>query len=181
MSQTFQTMSMPKADYSTWLTKQQAADVLNVTPKTVERMAADRKIEQAIWKRPRKPAIAVFHPEDVQRIWKERHPDNAEAFVIPPDATANALDKTPVPHAAAPNAELPRMEGFMRLLLEGQKAQESGISELRYKLFLTVREASVYSGLPQSYLQKLIESGELATITLNNGSKRIRRIDLERL
>lgn len=36
-------------DYATWLTKDQAAAAIGVTPKTVERFVDDGKIQKAYW------------------------------------------------------------------------------------------------------------------------------------
>jgi excisionase family DNA binding protein len=47
------------------------------------------------------------------------------------------------------------------------------------KLYLTVREASEYAGLPQSYLRRLIKEGKLKA--LSTGGYRIQRVDLEKL
>src|SRR6185369_10734030 len=86
-------------DYSTWLTKQQAADAIGVSTKLVEQLAKEKKLQSAQWKRPENGAwVSVYHPDDVARERKERNPD-APAFVLPatdeqpedPDAQTNAL------------------------------------------------------------------------------------------
>jgi hypothetical protein len=74
---------MATPDYSTWLTKQQAADALKVSTKTVEQLAKDRKIEQAAWRpQDRGAQRAVYNPDDVTRIAAARQPDRP-AFVLP--------------------------------------------------------------------------------------------------
>ena len=42
---------MPQ-DYSTWLTKQQAAEVIGVSTKLIEALAKEKKLQAAKWKRP---------------------------------------------------------------------------------------------------------------------------------
>src|SRR4030095_1427465 len=60
---------MMSIDYSTWMTKQQAADAIGVTTKTIERLAQGKHLEQARWKRPTGgPRLAVYKPDDVARI-----------------------------------------------------------------------------------------------------------------
>src|ERR1700730_4718481 len=77
-------------DYSTWLTKQQAADALGVSTKTVEKLAQERKLEQAVWRRPTGGVpIAVYFPDDVARIASERH-QAPQAFVLPATQPAAA-------------------------------------------------------------------------------------------
>jgi hypothetical protein len=38
---------MPKPDYSTWLTKQQAADAIGASTKLIERLADEKQIQHA--------------------------------------------------------------------------------------------------------------------------------------
>src|SRR4029450_12274543 len=60
---------MMSIDYSTWMTKQQAADAIGVTTKPIERLAQSKHLEQARWKRPTGgPRLAVYNPDDVARI-----------------------------------------------------------------------------------------------------------------
>ncbi len=74
---------MPK-DLSAWLTKAQAAEALGVSTKTIEKLAEDKVLQKETWRRAGKPAIAVYHPDDVQRERQKRLPD-AEPFVVPED------------------------------------------------------------------------------------------------
>lgn len=70
-------------DYATWLTKQQAADAIGVSTKTIEQFAKDGKIQQAVWRpQNRGAAKAVYHPDDVARVAQERRGE-AKAFVLP--------------------------------------------------------------------------------------------------
>ena len=41
-----------KPDYSTWLTKQQAADAIGVSTKQIERWTQEKRLQVAKWKRP---------------------------------------------------------------------------------------------------------------------------------
>src|ERR1700688_5103207 len=76
---------MDKPDYSHWLTKQQAAEAIGVSTKTIEKLAAEGQFEQAYWRRPQTGAkVSVFHPEEVERIRRERNP-GAKPFMMPED------------------------------------------------------------------------------------------------
>lgn len=78
---------MADPDYATWLPKQQAADAIGVSTKTLESMAKAGQLQQAFWRRPTGgPALAVYHPGDVARLAKARHPAPAP-FVLPADQT----------------------------------------------------------------------------------------------
>src|SRR5690242_7615945 len=84
---------MRKADYSTWLTKQQAAEVLEVSTKTIEQYAKTGDLQQADWRRPEGgPRIVVYHPRDVERLRKERNPE-APAFILPAEDKPAAASK----------------------------------------------------------------------------------------
>ena len=73
---------MSKPDYSTWPTKQQAADTIGCSTKWIERFTWEKRLQMRLWKRPEGgPRIAVYHPEDVARLAAERNPD-AEPFVV---------------------------------------------------------------------------------------------------
>lgn len=154
-------------DYSHCLTKQQAADALGVTTKTIERMAARNEIHQVIWKRPGRPAIAVIYPDEVERIWRQQHPDTKEGFAIPRESAASEPARED--RSVSPITALTQFFERMRAPAEP-------------KLFMTLREAAEYSGLPKVCLRRLIEDGRLEAITVNaRGGKRIRRADLEKL
>ena len=52
---------MTKPDYSTWLTKQQAAAAIGVTTKTIERRAGAWRLHKARWRRPDGgPTLTVY-------------------------------------------------------------------------------------------------------------------------
>lgn len=164
---------MPKTDYSSWLTKQQAAEAIGVSTKTIEKLAEEKKIQQVYWKRPETGArTAMYHPYDVARIRKERNPD-AEAFVVP---------SGPVADLARP---APSVDGFAHALVQAvEKASENserqGSVRIAERLFLTYAEAAQYSGLPKRHIRRLVAEGNLEALRTGAGW-RIRRRDLEKL
>ena len=85
--------------------------------------------------------------------------------MLPPQAEAGG-----VPALIPPRVELP---SFLQSLLSGPDVP------LKDKLFLTVKEAVRFSGLPESTIRRLLRSGKLPGIKL--GGWRIRRADLEEL
>lgn len=71
-------------DYSQWPTKQQVADILQISTKSVEALANSSKLQTAMWKRPTGgPKIAVYHPADVESEREWRFPGTASTFVVP--------------------------------------------------------------------------------------------------
>lgn len=171
---------MPKRDYSTWLTKQQAADAIGVSTKLVEQLAKGRKIQTAKWKRPEGgPRLSVYHPGDVARERTARNPD-AEPFVLAPGQDAPTADDRGVAVAV----RQPGAEQFLQALAAavGGTSQNSQSHSVRTaeRLFLTIPDAADYSGLPQSHIRGLMKTGALKAMK-TGGGWRIRRADLEKL
>jgi excisionase family DNA binding protein len=73
------------------------------------------------------------------------------------------------------------LAGWLRALVGSMQppGPAGEVDQIRHKLFLTVREAALYSGLPQSAIRRLIARNELPAVKL--GSWRIKRSYLERL
>ena len=159
----------PTPDYTGWLTKQQAADAIGVSTKTIEKFAQERKIEQARWQRPTGgPLVAVYQPDDVGRLATERRGEHVP-FVMPAIGTgAIALaTRPPDPGAAGLGALLGALQAT------AEKFQKPSA------LFLTLPEAAAFTGLSQAYLRRLLEAGTLTAI--RDRGWRIRRRDLEAL
>jgi excisionase family DNA binding protein len=187
----------PDPDYTTWLTKQQAADAIGVSTKTIEQLTKDKKLEQARWRRPDGgPELAVYHPDDVARIAQERRPARPP-FVLPAGVPGNGqaaangnghADHPALSQALAVPPATPAGYDAVRLFMEtmvtavmSQSSQTSQNSQKSPGLFLTLAEAATFSGLPQTDLRRLIAAGELPVRKTGRGGIRIRRRDLELL
>lgn len=177
---------MPKPDYSTWLTKAQAAEAIGVSTKTIEKFADDGKLQQTEWKRPEGgPRIVVYHPRDVERLRKERNPD-APAFVLPmltDDKPASSSK------AVAVRRQQPSPEQFIQILAAAVGASQSTSQtsqkqvRLAERLYLTVDQAAEYTGLGVSYIRRQVAEGRLkpAKGAGPHGADVLRRRDLEKL
>ncbi len=157
-------------DLSHWLTKSQAAEALGVSTKTVEKLAEDGAIQKQTWRRAGKPAIAVYHPDDIQRERIKRNPD-AEPFVLPQDDSPPPASTALVRTKASP-------EAFMAALIEGMHRPQEEI-RLTERHYLTVKQASKLTGLSEAYLMRKIKAEELPAI--KDVSWKIKRSDLEKL
>jgi hypothetical protein len=172
------------ADYSTWLTKQQAADAIGVTTKTVERFVQAGQIQQARWQREgRGPQLAVYHPDDVARLASERKPGPLPPFVVPTsNGSANGNGHGAVTQVESklesPRIHLTSGDDLLHALTLLMSKVMSETSQTP-TLFLTLPEASAVSGLTQAYLRRACESGTLKAI--KDRGWRIRRKDLEQL
>ena len=144
-----------------WFTKSQAAGLLQVSEKTVERLARKGEIRRETRKRPGVRPSPVYSPEDLDRVKAAQVP---QVVVMPPQAEAGGVP------ALASRLDLP---SFLQSLVTGADVP------LRDKLFLTVKEAVRFSGLPESTIRRLLRSGKLPGFKA--GGWRIRRVDLEEL
>ncbi len=163
---------MPK-DLSSWLSKEQAAEALGVSTKIVEKLANEKTLQKEMKRRAGKPAIAVYHPDDVDRERKKRNPE-AEAFVVPSESRERESASTELARHTHPPAAA---EAFMGLLESLRRPSESlRITERHY---LTLKQASDLSGLSQALLMRKIKAQELPAI--KDVSWKIKRTDLEKL
>jgi excisionase family DNA binding protein len=168
---------MAKPDYSHWLTKQQAADAIGCSTKTIEKLAGEKKIQQAYWKRPETGAtVSMYHPDDVSRIRLARNPD-AEPFVIP-DEGAPAAETTAVT-APASQFTPDRLLSVLSAFADTSQNSKNGVRTAE-RLFLTLAEAADYSGLPQVHIRRLLKEGKIEALKTGSGW-RIRRAALEKL
>ena len=163
---------MPK-DLISWLSKEHAAEALGVSTKIVEKLANEKVLQKEMKRRAGKPAIAVYHPNDVDRERKRRNPE-AEAFVVPPEPREHENTSTELARHAPPPAAA---EAFMALVESLRKPTESlRITERHY---LTLKQASELSGLSQALLMRKIKAQEMPAI--KDVSWKIKRSDLEKL
>ena len=128
-----------------WFTKSQAAAFLQVSGKTIERLARKGEIHRETRKRPGVRPSPVYSPEDLDRVKNAQTPQVA---VLPPQAEAGG-----VPALVPPRVDLP---SFLQSLLSGADVP------LRDKLFLTVKEAVRFSGLPESTIPPLTQERKAA-------------------
>ena len=117
-----------------------------------------------IWRETRKrPGVRpspVYSPEDLGRVKKAQVP---QVVVMPPPAEAGGVP------ALAPRVELP---SFLQSLVSGADVP------LRDKLFLTVKEAVRFAGLPEATIRRLLRTGKLPGVKA--GGWRIRRAETRR-
>jgi excisionase family DNA binding protein len=178
---------MTPPDYSTWLTKQQAAEAIGVTTKSIERFVQEGKIQQARWRRPTGgPELAVYHPDDVARIAQARQPGPLPPFLVPGGAPASTNGNghggltpiTPITPSPFSNVEEARrafvvgLSEFAGLLKTVSQTSETST------LWVTVPEAAAILGFPQADVRRLIHDGELNCRRTGRGGIRIRRTDL---
>jgi excisionase family DNA binding protein len=164
------------------MTKQQAADYLGVTIRSIEAYAAKGKLTPMRAKGTRGD-ITVYNEEELARLKQERE----QASYVPNFA---ALAPRPQQQAIAPQPPsfdwtswlLTRLSDpqFMDAIgkLVEVIAKHSAATKTADRLALTLKEASDLSGLSTTTLRNDIHSGELKAKIIGRGWK-IRRADLD--
>jgi excisionase family DNA binding protein len=186
----------PQHDFSQWPTKQQAADILQISTKSVETLANEGKLQSIRWRRPTGgPKIAVYHPVDVETQRIERFPDSASSFVMPAPAPIKPVgiirpEQAGVEEnridASTDGARILRLlEGLVgaslassqKLLPASQKSEKPQVP-IEHRVYLTVREAAAYVGRPERQVRQRIAAGALPAD--KEGHTRVKRADLEK-
>ena len=144
-----------------WFTKSQAAATLQVSEKTIERLATKGDIRRATRKRPGVRPLPVYDPDDLQKIKDSQIP---RVEII---SQAEAPQQRP---ALVPRADL--LPSLLQTLFPSDLP-------LRDKLFLTIKEAARFAGLPQATIRRLIHAAAIPAVKA--GGWRIKRSDLEQL
>jgi excisionase family DNA binding protein len=165
-------MKKAPIDYGTWCTKQQAAELIGVTTKSIERFVAAGTLEQASWQRPTGgPRLTVFHPDQVAQIAQRRR--QAPIPHVMPAASqtnGNGNGHGLIVGRASPAA------GDVRTVLQAIQRIAAAPPEPS-TLFVTVAEAAAITGLSQAYVRRAIEAGTLPAI--RDRGWRIYRQDLK--
>jgi hypothetical protein len=173
-----------KPNLSTWLTKQQAADAIGVSTKTIEAFAKDRKIQQAAWRpQNRGPEKAVYHPDDVARLASARRP-GLQPFVLPASTAGNgnghgSLTKTAASVAIRQSeADDPIRQFFDRLMqvLQSPALPPASEKSSEKAAYVDKAEALAIAGVSYGALRAAVQAGEV-----KQRGRRYRRRDLEAL
>lgn len=153
-----------------WPTQTEAAKQLQVSPKTIERYAAQGKCEMRKRQRPGKKAVNVCNPKDVERLMPK-------AYTLATNEPASA-DEPPLSTSTALAARREDQEGAATLALIPAAAKFAGSFEtiatriatfvqnvemtksLNEKLVLTIKEAAA-SGFSMAFLRRKVEDGSL--------------------
>ena len=151
---------MPDHLLDDWLIKTQAAAFLKVSEKTIERLATKGDLRRATRKRPGVRPLPVYDPDDLQKI-KDSQVASVEII---------SQAEAPQRPALVPRVDL--LPSFLQTLFPSDLP-------LRDKLFLTIKEAARFAGLPQATIRRLIRAAKIPAVKA--GGWRIKRSDLENL
>jgi excisionase family DNA binding protein len=164
------------------MNKEQAAEALGISVRTLQRMAQRGEIAIA-YVRGKKGDEATFDDSEVERVRgalqtrtyvsRASH-DSGNGAAVMPEAQGGALMRANKPGGAL--AELIAAIDHAR----GRAQPVATISDLAHKLRLTIPEAAQYTGLAKSEIERAIASGKLKAAKRGaHGARVIRRADLE--
>ena len=149
-----------------WKTQAEAAEILKCSQKTVGRMAAQKKIQRVLRRVPGRKPMPVFNPDDIEAIRAEMV--QVEPFPVKERGEVKALARLP-------------SQGGVDLLAQllADRISPTLAVPVEQKVFLNLKEAAEYSGLPKAWLMREIKSGKIKAIKA--GGWRIRRAELQQL
>jgi helix-turn-helix protein len=151
-------------DFRQWIPKQDAAEQLGYSYRTLERKIIKLKLRTAQRDVPGRRSITIIHPADFEKL------------------KAQTIPATPAPIEEENGRELEPRPALPPAIREFAASLLGTLPYPPRKLFLTLREASDYSGLPQTDLERLIDAGELKAREIRKGkAKMISRRSLEAL
>jgi excisionase family DNA binding protein len=151
------------------LTKQEAADFLGVTIRSIEAYAAKGKLTPAKAKGQRGD-ITVYDEKEIEALKRERE----QIQYVPRPETALT-----VPDRAGQNAIVRRRDvAEFIALIESARTATPSIADLAAKPLLKLDEAKMLTGLSRRTLREAIDTGKLRAKRIGS-AWRIKRDDLE--
>lgn len=175
---------MSKTSTDGWFTKAEAARVLGCAEKTVDRLSDRGELSKRIQRRVGQSKIAVFNPDDVERVLRER--GIGSPFPIP-EVVKHQLPKMPPageliaaepgqPVSTTVSYTLPTLlDELNRLVLDTvDRAQ-------RQPLYVSMEEAAIRLGLNVSWVRRCVREGVVQARRLRVDGRMVTRVRLSDL
>jgi excisionase family DNA binding protein len=157
-------------------TKQEAAEYLNVKPRTLELYTQQGRIA-VTYRKGTRGQIATYDEQELGRLKAElEQPAYPVRGQLQPTSPANARMQA-IANISYPEIAQVLSDGIGSRLAEAVKDGLQGVP-LADKLILNLVEASKLLGLSRNYLREAISAGKLKAQILGRGWK-IKRADLE--
>ena len=90
--------------FEDWKTQAEAAEILQVSPRTIARLAAQQKLQRGLRRVPGRKPLPVFHPGDIEAIRAETV--QIKPFPVSERPEGTALARRPNPAAVDLIAQL---------------------------------------------------------------------------
>ncbi len=151
------------------MNKQEAANYLGISERSLARYASQGKI-QVTYTKGTRGHVAIFDDKDLEQLKQE---------LSAPQATklANIAHDKLIPRSPD-NLANPPLASFVQVLEMLSNNMQPRMT-LEHKLFLTIPEAEMYSGISKHTLKKEIRAGRLNASSKLGRGYRIKRSDLE--
>lgn len=153
---------------STWLTTPEACARLGISERTLDRKVAARQIERRNRPAEGRRPIPVHNPEDIARlIAREPAVEIMRAIAPSVGGEINVAANLTARPAPAVDQIVPLVVGLLESIPRPPRA------------WMTIVEASAYSGLSKAALRRLVKDGALPG--LRDGAMKVRKVDLDEL
>lgn len=149
-------LSLPESNE--WVSKQAAAQRLNVSEKTIDRLAARGQLHKRSQRRPGLSTISVYHAGDLERILSVRSP----AFISDMSGDQSPRDISQV--------LTPLSDTLVSLLGALTGVLQNG------PLYIPLTEAASRLGLNERYVRQCVRSGKLRAVRLMVDGRRVTRV-----
>jgi hypothetical protein len=161
---------MTETDLADWLPIGDAAAIIGCSTRTIERLGRAKKLEQRLRPQAGSPAVAVYNPDDVQRIASERRRAPAP-FVLPavPDSTRGnghrqtaELTKSSLLNNRGEDPIRQLAAAFERFLLSPPSPPSPPLSATVAETpWVDLPTAAALLGRSQAYIRRQIKDGRL--------------------
>ena len=186
---------MTETDLSTWLPIADAAARIGCSTRTVERLAAAKKLEARLRRQDGTPPVMVLSPESVAEVAAGRRRE-AAPFVVASVGNGNGNGHPSGVKKLHAGTDLARVQTFedaraamVAVVTDLARELHAAISPpsppvaetlAESRLFLTIPEAAVLTGLSQAYLRRKCQEGWAGAFK-DGSTWKLRRGDLETL
>ena len=150
-----------------WKTQEEPAEILECSKKTIGRMAEQKKIQRLLRRVPGRKPMPVFNPADIEALRVK----TVEAQPFP----VGEPGAVPEVKALARQTSQSGVDLLAQLFADRNRSAVP----VEQKVFLNLKEAAEYSGMPKAWLLREIKSEKIKAIKV--GGWRIRRTELEQL
>ncbi len=163
------------------LTKQQAAEFLGVTVRTLERYTQEGKIGGR-YEKGKTRSVLVYDEEEL-RAFKTELETKTYKPAVNPTPTNTDLDGSELSRFVAGAQLIPLLDGLnhlidvVKLVREEQEVDRLTVP-IHHKLTLSLAEASALAGISRTRLREAIRDGTLQARIIGRGY-RVKRTDLE--
>ena len=163
------------------LTKQQAAEFLGVTVRSLERYTEQGKIGGR-YEKGKTRSVLMYDEEELRAFKKELETKTYKPAITPtptnPDSDTTALSKfVEVQQSLALPPGLDQLVDVLKAIREEQEVDRLTVP-IHHKLTLSIAEASALSGVSRPRLKAAIKDGTLPAQSVARGY-RVKRTDLE--